>query len=137
MGRRLFVTLLPAVLLLLAMPGTAAAHILTGETFFSRRKAPPGEVESGETVAIFGRLKSSAPECFIGQTVFLVRRQRGTDKVLASDVTDVEGEYIFQRRPRRNQKWYVRYQGYMLVDQQHTHTCLPTKSRAVRIRVER
>jgi hypothetical protein len=137
MGRRLLVTLLPAILLLLAIPGTAGAHILTAETFFSRRKAPPGVVESGETVAIFGKLKSSAGECFVSQTVFLMRRQKGPDKTLARDVTDVEGEYIFQRRPRRNQKWYVRYHGYLLQDPSHTHNCLGTRSRVVKIRVER
>jgi hypothetical protein len=136
MGRRLTVTLLSAILFLLIIPGTAGAHTLTADSFFSLRKAPPGVVESGKAVAVFGKLKSSAPECFVGQTVFLMRRQKGPNKKLASDQTDAEGEYLMQRRPRRNQKWYVKYQGYVLVDLAHSHTCLGSKSRAVRIRVE-
>jgi hypothetical protein len=123
--------------LLSLIPGSSQAHDVTAATSLTRFKVPSGSTLAGDKVVVFGRVKSADQVCNAGIEVGLYRAQAGGDRLLATDVTDVEGEYFFDRRPRRDQTLFIRFDGLVQSVTGHSHTCGGSESREVKIRVTR
>lgn len=137
MRRRTAVIGALATCILALAPASSDAHDITLATSLSRFKVPGGTTERGDKVVILGRLKSADPTCYGGITVGLYRVQATGHRLLARDLTDGQGEYAFERRPRRDQTIYVKFDGFMQTVTGHSHTCGGSTSREVNVRVRR
>jgi hypothetical protein len=137
MARR-FLALASVLLgLVVILPGPSSAHTVSVGTKVSKSKLPRGPVGPGQRVIIFGRVGAADTSCVAGVPVELIRRVPGPDRVLQVDVTDSEGEYFFLRRPRTDQRVYVRFAGSHVVVTGHDHTCGGSVSPQFRLRVQR
>jgi hypothetical protein len=123
--------------LILAMPATSLAHNVSIGTTVSRAKLPRGPVGAGQRVIVFGRVGAVDPTCNALVSVELLRRVPGPDRVLEGDTTDADGEYFFLRRPRGDQRLYVRFAGFQDVVTGHSHACGASASREILLRVAR
>jgi hypothetical protein len=128
MSRRL-VAFGSIVIALVALPIGSSAHTVSSATKISSAKLPRGTLRPGERVIIFGRLTGLDAVCESGRPVQLMRRVPGNDRVLETDMTDTEGEYSFLRRPRGDQRVYVRFVGLQEVIPEHLHTCAASLSK--------
>lgn len=137
MRRRLAAVALAGSLTVALAPSSAEAHDLTSTTSLTRFKVPAGKTERGDKIVLFGRLRSADPTCHAGIVVGLYRAERSGHRLLARDATDGEGEYLFPRRPRRNQTIYVKFEGFVQSLPGHSHNCGGSLSRRVNIRVMR
>jgi hypothetical protein len=117
--------------------GAAVAHVFEADTTLTINKAPTGVTNAGATVVIFGKLKSPRPACRADKLIRLLRVRPGPDRVLARDRTDDEGEYLFVRHPRRDQKVYTRFSGTFSSSYGHSHRCFGDRSPSIRINVDR
>jgi hypothetical protein len=122
---------------ILMLPGPSSAHTVSVGTTISKSKLPRGPISPGRRLIIFGRVGSVDEACKAFVSVELMRRVPGPDRVLQSDTTDAEGEYFFLRRPRTDQRVYVRFAGFQQVVAGHDHTCGGSASRQFRLRVQR
>lgn len=118
-----------AFLLTTVVVGAAVAHTFVAETSLSISKVPTGATAPGAKVYVFGRLKSPRPGCRSNKWVKLMRIRPGRDLVLASDLTDGDGNYRFVRNPRRDQTVYARFSGTLDSPSGHFHRCLSSRSR--------
>jgi hypothetical protein len=123
--------------LVLMVPAPAQAHNVSIGTTISRAKLPRATVGRGQRVIIFGRVGAIDPTCNALVTVELMRRVPGSDRVLEGDTTDGDGEYYFLRRPRNDQRVYVRFTGFQEVVAGHNHACGGSASREIRLNVSR
>ena len=138
MARRFAVVLAAALVLVSAFPGGSGAHTVVLTPKVSRTKVPKGALQPRDLVVIVGKVSTSDATCFAGVNVELVRVIKNVgERILEVDPTNVEGEYSFKRRVRKNQTWYVRFPGFQTVVAGHSHTCGAAASRQVRIRVQR
>jgi hypothetical protein len=137
MPRRFVALLGILVALILAVPATSLAHNVSIGTTVSRAKLPRGPVAPGQRVILFGRVGAIDPTCNSLVSVELLRRVPGPDRILEGDTTDADGEYFFLRRPRGDQRLYVRFAGFQDVVPGHSHTCGASASREIRLRVAR
>jgi hypothetical protein len=137
MIRRYLAAMFGALFLLALAPGTTQAHVATIATRVGINEVPAGAVSPGQRVVIYGRLRSAEQDCREGHTIRLLRRRLGPDEVVATDVTDAEGEYRFIRRPGVTQVVYARFNGAIVTSYGHSHTCSASKSRGVRLNVFR
>lgn len=137
MPRRLPLIVAVASLALALAPSSADAHDLTSKTSLTRFKVPAGETERGDKVVLIGRLRSPDATCHSGIVVGLYRAEPSGERLLARDATDGEGEYVFQRRPRRDQTIYVKFEGFVQSVADHSHNCAGSLSREVNVRVVR
>jgi len=135
MARRLTAVFVATLLMLLAFPARPGAHTVVLTPKVSRTKIPKGAVERGDVVVILGRVATSDSTCFAGVLVELVRIRQGVEKILEVDQADAQGEYAFKRRPRRDERLFARFPGFVEVVAGHSHTCGAAVSRVVRIRV--
>jgi hypothetical protein len=117
-------------------PAIAAAHVVDAQTSLSINRVPARVIDPGTRVVIFGRLRSSAGEtCIRRKVIRLMLVRSGPDRLLATDVTDAEGEYRFVRRPRSDQRVYTRFAGSFESSYEHAHACRSDNSRAILINV--
>ena len=137
MPRRLAVIAAVASLAVALAPSSSKAHDLTSKTSLTRFKVPAGKTERGDKIVLLGRLRSADPTCHAGIVVGLYRADPAGDRRLARDVTDGDGEYLFQRRPRRHQTIYVKFEGFVHSVADHSHNCGGSLSRQVNIRILR
>jgi hypothetical protein len=127
MSRR-FVAFIPILVAIMALPTGSGAHTVSSATKISKAKLPRGTLGPGQRVIVFGRLTGLDPVCESGRPVQLMRRVPGNDRVLQTDMTDTEGEYYFLRRPRGDQRLYVRFVGLQEVIPDHLHSCAASVS---------
>lgn len=121
-----------------AFPTLAAAHVIDAQTQVSISRAPTGSVRPGTRVVIFGRLRSAAgATCIRRKVIRLMLVRPGPDRLLATDLTDAEGEYRFVRRPRSDQRVYARFAGTFASSYGHAHACHSDNSRRLFINVRR
>jgi hypothetical protein len=137
MARRVLASAVVLVALVIAFPGVSGAHNVSIGTKVSKSKLPRGALRPGERVIVFGRVGAIDAVCNSLVSVELMRMVPGADRVLESDVTDAEGEYYFLRRPRGDQRVYVRFAGFMDVTAGHIHTCGGSVSRGFLLNVRR
>jgi hypothetical protein len=123
MARRILALVVVLVAVVMAFPGVSAAHNVTIGTKVSKSKLPRGALRPGQRVIVFGRVGAIDAVCKSLVSVELMRKVPGADRVLQSDVTDAEGEYYFLRRPRGDQRVYVRFAGFQDIVADHSHTC--------------
>jgi hypothetical protein len=133
--RHILVSAAVFVLLATVMPGTAVAHTFVADTSLTIHKAPTGATVSGETVVIYGKLLSPRLKCRFDKVVKLLRVRPGQDALLARDTTDREGEYLFVRTPKTDQRVYTRFSGSLDTSYGHSHRCRPSRSSTVFIDV--
>jgi hypothetical protein len=123
MARRVLALIVVLVAAVMAFPGVSAAHTVSITTKVSKAKLPRGALRPGQRVIVFGKVGAVDAVCKSLVSVQLMRRVPGADRVLQSDVTDAEGEYYFLRRPRGDQRVYVRFAGFQDITPGHSHTC--------------
>jgi len=127
MSRRI-VALIGILMVVVALPTGLSAHTVSSSTKISKAKLPRGTLGPGQRVIVFGRLTALDAVCEAGRPVQLMRRVPGNDRVLQTDMTDTEGEYYFLRRPRGDQRLYVRFVGVQEVIPEHLHSCAASVS---------
>jgi hypothetical protein len=141
MRKRFVLTCLMSAVILVVQVGGASAHVATYDTSLSIDKSPNHAVHRGDRVLIMGKLKPKA--CRKHKVIRLMKVVKGPDKLLAKDRTDREGEYLFKLRARRTMKVYTRFRGSVTTGYNygtyygHSHTCNPSRSKSVKIRVRR
>jgi hypothetical protein len=134
--KRISVGAAAAVLLLATMlPDTALAHTFAARTSLSIHKVPAGATAPGATVIVYGKLRSARVSCRFDKLVRLMKVRPGPDKVLGRDRTDREGEYLFVRKPKRDQKVYTRFSGTLQTSYGHSHRCRASRSDNVFVNV--
>lgn len=136
MARRTGFVAVATFLGLLLLASSAGAHVSTAPTTLTIKKAPQQPVDPGDKVIVFGKLKSPDASCRPGKEIDLFRKKPGTDRLLATDRTDAEGEYRFRVRPNRTIKVYTRFDGSVDSTYGHSHTCTGDRSRTIKIKVE-
>jgi hypothetical protein len=137
MARRVLASLFVLVAAVMAFPGVSAAHTVSITTKVSKAKLPRGAVRPGQRVIVFGRVGAVDAVCKSQVTVELMRRVPGADRVLQSDVTDAEGEYYFLRRPRNDQRVFVRLETFQDITPGHSHACAGSASSEFLLAVRR
>jgi hypothetical protein len=139
MLRRLGVFALVILLVPSLFLGRSSAHMFDVAASLGARKIPSGAVERRDRVLIVGRLRSAEPTCRQGKTVKLRWRRAGTGRArtLRTDQTDAEGDYRFKIRPGKTLRVFVRFDGFAEFSSDHHHICSGSRSRTLRIIVER
>jgi hypothetical protein len=117
-----------AVVSALALAGVAAAHVFSASPSLTINKLPRGATAPGAKVIVYGRIVSGRSFCKSGRIVRLYRVRPGPNPLLATDVTDREGEYFFSRRPRRDQTVYTRISRLSVSSYGHLHQCARARS---------
>lgn len=135
MSHRSAVMVALASTVLALAPSSSQAHDMTATTSLSRFKVPGGPTFRGDKIVILGRLKSADATCNAGVTVGLYRLERAGERLLARDLTDAEGEYVFQRRPRHGQMLVVKFEGFTQSVTGHQHACGGSRSRDTSIKL--
>jgi hypothetical protein len=114
--------------------GTSTAHVSRIDTTLSIDRLPSGQVDSGDRVLVFGKLRPK--RCADGQTVTLRRVSPGRDKVLGRDRLDGDGEYGIRFRPTDDMKVYTKVGPATIRNNyQHNHRCRGDRSPKIRINV--
>jgi hypothetical protein len=113
----------------LAFASVAVAHTFFATPSLTIHKAPVGATSPGATVIVYGRIISGRSFCRANRVVRLFRVRPGPDRLQASDITDREGEYIFIRHPRRDQRVYTRIRARSSTSYGHSHNCAADRSR--------
>jgi hypothetical protein len=129
------IALLGVLAVLVAIPAGSSAHTVSSATKISSAKLPRGSLRTGQRVIVFGRLTALDAVCESGRSVQLMRRVPGNDRVLETDSTDTQGEYFFLRRPRGDQRLYVRFVGVQEVIPDHLHSCAASVSKQFELNV--
>jgi hypothetical protein len=137
MVRRLIAAAGVLAALMIGAPAPTQAHNVSLGTTVSRAKLPRGPVEPGNRVIVFGRIGAVDAVCKTLVNVELLRRVPGPDRVLEADSTNANGEFSFLRRPRGDQRLYVRFAGIADVVTGHSHLCGGSVSRELRLNVRR
>jgi hypothetical protein len=119
----------------LAFASVAAAHTFFATPAITIHKSPIGATSPGARVIIYGRIRSAYGFCRANRVVRLFRVRPGPDALLALDLTDREGEYLFIRRPRRDQTVYTRIRARSFTSYGHSHNCAAARSRNLFINV--
>lgn len=134
--RRLAATVAAVVLFsgILALP-TALAHVFEAHPGLAIHRIPAGVVEPGERVRVFGRLRTGRSICRQDRVVRLLMVRPGRDRLLATDRTDAEGEYLFILRPRRNMTVYTVVRRSLETSYGHSHDCRRARSKNLSISV--
>ena len=128
--------LLPIVAALsLALAAIAGAHVFSAAPSLSIGKVPAGATSPGARIIVFGKVHSGRTFCREDRVVRLFRVRPGADRLLATDLTDREGEYSFQRRPGGDQRVYTRVGSRMETSYGHSHQCAADRSRNLFINV--
>jgi hypothetical protein len=127
--------LLLAVFTALALAAVAAAHVFFATPSLTIAKVPRGATAAGARIVVYGQIVSGRGFCRSGRIVRLFRVRPGPDRLLARDVTDREGEYLFVRRPGRDQTVYTRIRHRLATSYGHSHECARARSRNLFINV--
>jgi hypothetical protein len=112
----------------------AFASVAVADTFFATpsltiHKAPFGATSPGARVVVHGRIISGRSFCKVNRVVRLFRVRPGPNRLLATDRSDSEGEYVFIRHPRRDQRVYTRIRARSFNTYGHSHNCAADRSR--------
>jgi hypothetical protein len=127
--KRPFVALGVATIMVLALlPDTASAHTFVASPRLTINKVPAGATDPGERIVIYGKILSRRVLCRNARVVRLLRAVSGPDVLLATDITDREGEYRFVRRPRRDQTLYTTIRRLVRTSYGHSHVCRRARS---------
>lgn len=131
--KRLILVVVAAVTLVFV--ATAAANTWVVSPNISIKKSPVGTTNAGSKVLVYGKVNSSKRLCKEDRTVKLFRVRQGSDKLLAQDLTDADGEYGFARHPNNDQKVYTKIASLHQVSYGHDHTCRKARSENKKINV--
>ena len=121
-----------ALVVVLAVEGTALAASYTEPTRLSLGRRPTGLVDPGTKIRFFGRLNSPRPACERNKVIALIRVGRG---VVALTRTNSLGRYRFQRRVSRTSRFRTRFQGTARGVHPNIKVCLASTSRTITVRV--
>jgi hypothetical protein len=122
--------------LLVLVPHSSNAHDASFGTSVTRFKVPGGPSHRGDRIVLMGRLRSADASCQSGLIVELYRDDPAGDHLLAKDQTDANGQYVFERRPRRDQTVHVGFLGLTQTDAAHAHICGASTSKPIHVRIE-
>lgn len=113
----------------LAFASVAVAHTFFATPSITIHKAPFGATSPGARVVVHGRIISGRNFCKVNRVVRLFRVRPGPNRLLATDRSDSEGEYVFSRHPRRDQTLYTRIRARSSTSYGHSHNCAAARSR--------
>jgi hypothetical protein len=113
----------------LAFASVAVAHTFFATPSLTIHKAPFGATSPGARVVVHGRIISGRSFCKVNRVVRLFRVRPGPDRLLAADRSDSDGEYVFIRHPRRDQRVYTRIRARSSTSYGHSHNCAADRSR--------
>jgi hypothetical protein len=113
----------------LAFASVAVAHTFFATPSLTIHKAPFGATSPGARVVVHGRIISGRSFCKANRVVRLFRVRPGPNRLLATDRSDSEGEYVFIRHPRRDQRVYTRIRARSSNGYGHSHNCAAARSR--------
>jgi hypothetical protein len=113
----------------LAFASVAVAHTFFATPSLTIHKAPFGATSPGARVVVHGRIISGRSFCKANRVVRLFRVRPGPNRLLATDRSDNEGEYVFIRHPRRDQTLYTRIRARSSTSYGHSHNCAADRSR--------
>jgi hypothetical protein len=113
----------------LAFASVAVAHTFFATPSLTIHKAPFGATSPGARVVVHGRIISGRSFCKVNRVVRLFRVRPGPNRLLATDISDSEGEYVFIRHPRRDQRVYTRIRARSSSSYGHSHNCAADRSR--------
>lgn len=132
--KRLILVVVAAVTLVLV--ATAAAHTFVTSPNISIKKSPTGKTKAGKKVLVYGKVSSSHKTCKDNRNVKLFRVRQGSDKLLAKDRSDADGEYGFARHPNKTQTVYTKIASKHKVSYPHDHKCRKARSENKKIKVK-
>jgi hypothetical protein len=113
----------------LAFASVAVAHTFFATPSLTIHKAPFGATSPGARVVVHGRIISGRSFCKVNRVVRLFRVRPGPNRLLATDRSDSDGEYVFIRHPRRDQTVYTRIRARSSTSYGHSHNCAADRSR--------
>lgn len=109
--------------------GMASAHFADSSISLN---VDDKKVKGDEKVLFFGKLKNPHQKCKGAEKVELVRKHSG---VVATDMTDSDGEFSFNHDPKPNHgRYFARYDGKGKFGYGNKHRCSSARSDTVRIR---
>ena len=129
----LIVALVSGVLLTSVLVGVASAADVEKATTLTIGRSPSGQVDPGDRVLVFGRLRPNA--CAEDQTIRLFEVVPGPNNLLKTDTTDADGEYRFRLRPDDDMIVLAKFRGSVDSTYGDSLTCLKSKSDRLHINV--
>jgi len=131
--RRALASLALALVVALALVGTALAHDVTFDTDLSLHRSPGGTVASGTQITFSGAPSSSKAACERNSRIDLIKVGSG---VVERTRTGAQGGYSFQRKVYQTQNWRTRFRGKVLsAVHPHNHVCGASVSRTIQVPV--
>lgn len=128
--KQMFILLVSVTVLLAGSMEMAVAHQFSDRTRLTLNVSDRN-VQDGDTVVFSGRLISRHKRCRAHQVVGLYRDGVKVDQTR----TNGKGFYSFKRKLFRTARWQVRFEGTVRGTHPHSHTCRPSRSQKVRVRV--
>jgi hypothetical protein len=93
-------------------------------------------IQQGQTVKIYGALKSDHHSCVNNEKIKLFAKRVGSAwKLVAHTQTAENGSYRFVRRPKKTTRFQTKYPGKTTGVHPNQHTCLPSVSVVRKVRV--
>jgi hypothetical protein len=135
MKKVLGLTIASGLLVSSLFAGISNADVKRIETVLSFKLSPDGQVNSGEEMLVFGRLKPQ--RCQLHQTVRIYFAGTNPDTILGSDDLDRDGEYSVTITPTSDMRVYGLVESAFIVNDsgQTTHKCKGDRTRFFRIDV--
>lgn len=120
-----------AAVLALAVPIGAAAHVRENVETSLTIKASDKKINSGQKVTFSGKLTSEWKKCKSEEKILLFRNKTQIGKTR----TNGTGKYTITKKLHQPGKYSVKYPGRSWGTHPHSHSCLPSQSKKIRIRV--
>ncbi|MGE5227516.1 MAG: hypothetical protein ACM3OO_11640 [Planctomycetaceae bacterium] len=130
MRRSILASMAVAVVVLSA--SAASADPLVGQTNLTIHRAPPGQVNAGDTVTIYGKLVGYPP-CRGGQPISLLQVGSGT---VATTTTDGAGNYAFSRTVSQTTSFQTEFDGATIGTHPNEQVCAASVSPVLKVRVK-
>lgn len=125
--------LVPLVVpLVLLLASAASADPLVGQTNLTIHHSPPGQVSSGASVTIFGKLVGR-PECRANQQITLIELGVGT---VGTTTTDGSGNYSFTRTVSATTSFQTSFAGSTIGTHPNERLCAASVSPVHRVKVK-
>jgi hypothetical protein len=120
-----------AVALALAVPIGAAAHVRENVPTSVTIKASDKKINAGQKVTFSGKLSSEWKKCKSEEKILLFRNATQ----IGQTRTNGTGKYSITKKLNQTGKYSVKYPGRSWGTHPHSHSCLPSQSAKIKIRV--
>ena len=119
-------------LLIVFVAGVALADPLIGQTNLTIHRSPPGQVNAGDSITIYGKLVGYPP-CRAGQSISLIQVGTGT---VDSTTTDGGGNYSFAPRVvNGDTSFQTQFNGATIGTHPNEQVCAASTSPVLKVKV--